>query len=100
MKNNVLPPHYFALRRLHRETARWASSLRGFSQRIHQAATQIQETCNTALVEIDKAIVETQDHRGIERQRDHQRVMEVLDRQDLDEMIAERDRLLEKMKKR
>ena len=96
--SSIYPYQSFALRRVNNETSRWVATLRGACESLRQASEQVQDACGVALARIDEARAAQADIAN-ERRADHQRVMDVLNRQILDEMIAERDRLRAKLNK-
>lgn len=94
--SSVFPYVSFALRRISDENGRWAQTLRASSASLREATDHVRDVCAEAILKIERA----QDEHvqtSVERKLENQHVMAVLNRQDLDEMIAERDRLLNKL---
>ena len=91
--SSVFPYISFALRRISEENGRWAKTLRASSESLREATDRVRDVCAEAIARIERA----QDEHvqtSVERKLEHQHVMAVLNRQDIDEMIAERDRLV------
>lgn len=89
----IVTQEQFLLLRAAAEQQRAAESMRDLAQAVGQFVDVVDQACEDAKAEMAETLARTQASReqGEETRR---RALAVLDRGDLDEMIAERDRLM------